>query len=153
MSRSTAALFLPVVALLALGAALYTKPWHNLSLGGIHRPPALNVALPSGGAATSIKSEEEARFAEQWMASAITTLDQGRANAKAVSGVRCTRATAWPSTFARGTGHAYDCIANFNNTRAKQRWCVLFDPINQRLGEEYQGAKMCEGPPNPTIEP
>ena len=150
MSRSTAGLFLPVVVLLAIAAAVYTEPWHELSVGNTNGP--LGHAT-SARAASSISGQEEARFAEQWMASEITGLELGRVNAKVVSNVRCTRATAWPSTFAGDPGHAYDCTATFSNSSATQRWCALYDPNHSNLITDYQSAKMCEGPPNPKTEP
>lgn len=164
MNRSSASLFLPMVILLAIGAAVYTKPWHNNSVGNSPRlpTPALNVPRPSASSGTpaahpspasSINREEEATFAEQWMASEITGLEQGHVNAKLVSNVRCTRATAWPRTFAGDPGHAYDCTATFTNSPATQRWCALYDSNQSQLITYYQGAKMCEGRPNPTIEP
>lgn len=46
MSRQAAKIFLPVVLLLAIGAALFVKPWSHLSAGtGPRLPAAVNAIL------------------------------------------------------------------------------------------------------------
>ena len=72
-------------------------------------------------------------------------------NPSTLTAVRCTPASAWPPTFHDDPGHAYDCRAIY--TTKTQRWCVLFNPDVNRLVTYFQGVRMCEGPPNPTIEP
>lgn len=68
-----------------------------------------------------------------------------------LTGVSCTPASDWPSVFHQDPGHAYDCRAIY--TTKTQRWCVLFNPAVDQLVTYFQGARMCEGPPNPMIEP
>jgi hypothetical protein len=137
MNRSSASLFLPAVILLAIGAAFYAKPWHNLTTG--------HGATPNG---------QEITFTQNMMASEITKLESAYGpRAKIVDAVNCTPANKRPSVFGTGPGHTYDCIAIFTNSPAVQRWCAFYDTRYPQQMPSYQGAEMCEGPPNPMQEP
>jgi len=124
--RGPGILFLPILLIALLSAAFIATHRHHVSA-------------------------HEIAMAETQMASYIRELESGQIHAKTLVNVRCTHASAWPKIFGNDAGDAFDCIATF--TTASQRWCVLYDPAQTSLQTDYQGPRMCEGPPNAMIEP
>ncbi len=120
---------------------------------GILFLPILLIALVSAAfiATRHHVSVHEAATVETQMASHIRDLEGGNVHAKTLVNVRCTHASAWPKIFGNDPGDAFDCIATF--TTASQRWCAVYDPAHTTMITDYQGPRMCEGPPNPMIEP
>jgi hypothetical protein len=161
MTRSNASLFMPALVLVALAVVLILKPWQHLSVGGPTLPtPALATAAPGASGTATTPSQPrnvipktnapEATLAASALAVMIRQLEQGTVTRKLVD-IRCTRASAWPQIFGSDAGDAFDCQATFTTTR--QPWCALFNPSVGELETDYQGPRMCEGPPNATIEP
>ena len=107
-----------------------------------HHPNAKSAA---GG------SVQEAAMTEAGVTAFIDHMQGEVGNPSTLTKVRCTPASAWPSIFEHDPGHAYDCRAIY--TTSTQRWCILFNPGFNQLVTYFQGQRMCEGAPNPTIEP
>ncbi len=126
--RGSGILFLPILLIAFLGAAFIATRHHV--------------------------SAHETTMAETQMASYIRDVErplERNGHAKTLVNVRCTHTSAWPKIFGTDPGDAFDCIATF--TTASQRWCALYEPAHTTLITFYQGPRMCEGPPNPMIEP
>jgi hypothetical protein len=107
-----------------------------------HHP---NTKSSAGG------SVQEAAMTEASVTAFIDRMQGAVGDPSTLTEVRCTPASAWPATFYQDPGHAYDCRAIY--TTSTQRWCFLFDPDFNRLVTYFQGQRMCEGAPNPTIKP
>jgi hypothetical protein len=121
---------------------------------GILFMPILLIALVSAAFIATHRhhvSPHEAAMAETEMASHIRDLERDNVHAKTLVNVRCTHTSTWPKIFGNDPGDAFNCLATF--TTASQGWCVLYDPAHTTLITDYQGLRMCEGPPNPMIEP
>jgi hypothetical protein len=126
---------LTLALILLIGAGSYEYRAHHA-----------NAATPT---------ESNAQEAATTEASATLLIDQLELQVaqqpKTLKRVRCVRASARPSAFGHNPGDAFDCRAIF--TTAIQRWCVLFNPNFDQIVTYFQGQRMCEGAPNPTIEP
>jgi hypothetical protein len=124
-----------LLLLVLLGTGTYEYRTH-------HQPNAKSSAAGS---------VQEAALTEASVTAFIGRMQGEVGNPNTLTKVRCTPASAWPSTFEHDPGHAYDCRATY--TTSTQRWCILFNPDVNRMVTYFQGRHMCEGAPNPTIKP
>jgi len=78
----------------------------------------------------------------------IQGADRGHVPPKTLSSLRCTRTNADPRILQRDGGVRFDCLAAYTSGE-RDGWCVAYEPALDLVVTFYEGARMCEGPPDP----
>lgn len=125
---------LVLFVVILMGGGMYEYRAHHAAAATSHRGSAADAAIT-----------------EASVTAFIYHMQGEVGNPSALTKVRCVPASAWPSIFQHDPGQPYDCRAIY--TTGIQRWCILFNPEYDQLVTYFQGQRMCEGPPDPTIKP
>jgi hypothetical protein len=110
------------------------------------KQPRVNRAAERGEAAFEIRS------VQRQMVKMIHRLDHGLAHPKTLSSLTCTRAKADQPILQRNQAVGFDCVARYTSGQ-RQGWCAAYAVFVDLVVTSYEGARMCEGPPDPTIRP
>jgi hypothetical protein len=84
------------------------------------------------------------------MVKLLRRADRGHVPPKTLSSLTCTRAKAHPQILDRSQAVGFDCVATYTSGQ-RQGWCVAYVVFMDVAGIGYEGARMCEGPPDPAI--
>ena len=125
---------------------------------------AAPIAVPLEATPTAPKHKRVSRAAERseaafeihsvhrQMVKSIHRMDRGLIHPKTLSSLTCTKSSADPPILQRGGGTRFDCVATYTSGQ-RQGWCVAYEPALDLVVTDYEGARMCEGRPDPMIRP
>ena len=114
--------------------------------------PSAPKQLHASRAADRKEAAFERRSVQRQMVKSIHSLDHGLVHPKTLSSLRCTRTKAEPRMVQLNRAVGFDCVARYTSGQ-RQGWCVAYFIPRDEVSTYYEGARMCEGRPDPMIEP
>jgi hypothetical protein len=94
----------------------------------------------------------ERHSVQRQMVKMLHQLDRGLAHPKTLSSLTCRKSSADPPILQHDGGNRFDCVATYTSGQ-HQGWCVAYEVELDLVSTYYEGARMCEGRPDPMIRP
>jgi hypothetical protein len=114
--------------------------------------PSAPKQLHVSRAAERKEAAFERHSVQRQMVKFIHGLDRGLVHPKTLASLACTKSSADPPLLRRDGGVRFNCVATYTSGQ-RQGWCVAYQPALDLVTTDFEGVRMCEGRPDPMIEP